>query len=193
MGKIANCQSLAFSEARSSLAGHSASLRGTTVSRVNANRAIGIAAQRMHCLEGPISVFWGRYDCQWTPVIRIAAKILASDSAITLARFRPSEVGICYMPTSSRFRCVMHPSWRLTAHMLRVLSLILSFAPLLVDGLRRIWPQKFGACVWCARQPWCGGSSRLKNYIDRTAENFVLWSNGPKKLKKKRAAFPPLF
>ena len=42
---------------RSSLADHSAVLCGTTVSRMNANRAIGIAAQRTHCLEGPISVF----------------------------------------------------------------------------------------------------------------------------------------
>ena len=32
-----------------------------------------------------------RYDCQRTLVIRIAAITLASDSAITLARFRPSK------------------------------------------------------------------------------------------------------
>ena len=62
-GQIANCQSLAFSELdHQTLAGHSADLCGR--SRVNANRAIGIAAQRTHCLEGPISVFWGRWDCQ---------------------------------------------------------------------------------------------------------------------------------
>ena len=37
-------------------------------------------------------MFWGRYDCQRTLAIRIAAITLASDSAITLARFRPSKM-----------------------------------------------------------------------------------------------------
>ena len=37
-------------------------------------------------------VFRGRYDRQRTLVIRIAAITLASDSAITLARFRPSKL-----------------------------------------------------------------------------------------------------
>ena len=37
-------------------------------------------------------VFRGRYDRQRTLVIRIAAITLASDSAITIARFRPSKV-----------------------------------------------------------------------------------------------------
>ena len=37
-------------------------------------------------------VFRGRYDCQRTLVIRIAAITLASDSAITIARFRPSKL-----------------------------------------------------------------------------------------------------
>ena len=46
MGKIANCQSLAFSELdQQTLEGHSAVLCGTTVSRMRANRAIGIATQ----------------------------------------------------------------------------------------------------------------------------------------------------
>ena len=37
-------------------------------------------------------VFRGRYDRQRTLVIRIAATTLASDSALTLARFRPSKL-----------------------------------------------------------------------------------------------------
>ena len=37
-------------------------------------------------------VFRGRYGRQRTLVIRIAAITLASDSAITLARFRPSKI-----------------------------------------------------------------------------------------------------
>ena len=143
MGKIANCQSLAFSE-RDHLSQAIPQFYVEQLFHGERQSRDWNRAQRTHCLEGPTSVFGGRYDCQRTLVIRIAAKTLASDSAITLARFRPSEVGMRYMPTSSRFRCVMHPSWRLTAHMLRVLSLILSFAPLLVDDLRRIWPRNFG-------------------------------------------------
>ena len=38
-------------------------------------------------------VFRGRYDRQRTLAIRIAAITLASDSAITIARFRPSKDG----------------------------------------------------------------------------------------------------
>ena len=37
-------------------------------------------------------MFWGGYDRQRTLAIRIAAITLASDSAITIARFRPSKV-----------------------------------------------------------------------------------------------------
>ena len=58
----------------------------------NANRAIRIAVQRTQGLRGPVSVFRGRYDRQRTLVIRIAAITLASDSAITLERFRPSKL-----------------------------------------------------------------------------------------------------
>ena len=52
MGKIANRQSLAASvqRTRSTLASHSAILQGTDVKRMNANRAIRIAAQRMQGL-----------------------------------------------------------------------------------------------------------------------------------------------
>ena len=60
---------------------------------MNANRAIRIAAQRTQGLWGLVSVFRGgwRYDCQRTLAIRIAAITLASDSATTIARFRPSK------------------------------------------------------------------------------------------------------
>ena len=77
---------------RSTLAGHSAGLRGTNTTPTNANRAIRIAMQRTQGLRRPNSVFFReRYDRQWTLAIRIAAITLASDSATTLARFRPSK------------------------------------------------------------------------------------------------------
>ena len=44
---------------RPTLAGHSALPRGTSVKRMNANRAIRIAAQRTQGLQGPNPVFWG--------------------------------------------------------------------------------------------------------------------------------------
>ena len=77
---------------RSTLAGHSAGPRGTSTTPTNANRAIRITVQRTQGLRGPNSVFRGRYDRQRTLVIRIAAITLGSDSAIILARFRPSKV-----------------------------------------------------------------------------------------------------
>ena len=77
----------------STLASHSAVPRGTNVKRMNANHAIRIGAQRMQGLSGLISVFREeRYHRQQTLTIRIAAITLASDSAITIARFRPSKL-----------------------------------------------------------------------------------------------------
>ena len=73
---------------RSTLAGHSAVPRGTHTAPTNANRAMRIAAQRTQGLREPISVFLGEI---WQPALRIAAITLASDSAITIARFRPSK------------------------------------------------------------------------------------------------------
>ena len=42
--------------------------------------------------EDQFLLFEGRYDCQRTLAIRIAAITLANDSAITIARFRPSKL-----------------------------------------------------------------------------------------------------
>ena len=136
--------------ARSTLASHTAVPRGTNAKRMNANRAIRIAAKRTRGfakgvsrtvsprvflkmgrkrekkkhgrkrkiteengkigsdsvpatpfaksrrtqgLEAPRCLcFRERYDCRRTLAIRIAAITLASDSAITIARFRPSKV-----------------------------------------------------------------------------------------------------
>ena len=61
--------------------------------RVNAigKCAIRTATQRTQGLCEPISVFlWGRYERQRTLVIPIAATTIASDPAITIARFRLS-------------------------------------------------------------------------------------------------------
>ena len=59
---------------------------------MNANRAIRIARHNERKVyEDLICVFTGRYDRQRLLVIRIAAITLASDSAITLERFRPSK------------------------------------------------------------------------------------------------------
>ena len=80
-------------QTQSTLASHSAVPCGTNTTPTNANRAIRIAAQRTQGLRGPNSVFLrGRYDRQRTLVIRIAAITLASDSAITIARFRPAKL-----------------------------------------------------------------------------------------------------
>ena len=88
-----NCQSpiASVQGTRSTLAGHSAGPRGTNTTPTNANRAIRIAAQRTQGLRGPNSVVLGGDNRQRSLVIRIAAITLASDSAITIARFRPSK------------------------------------------------------------------------------------------------------
>ena len=74
------------------LAGHSAGPRGTNTTPTNANRAIRNAVQRTQGTRTKFCGFRGRSDHQRTLVIRIAAITLASDSAITLARFRPSKL-----------------------------------------------------------------------------------------------------
>ena len=76
---------------RSTLASHSAVPRGMSVKRMNANRAIRIAAQRMQGLQDWSPCFGGD-DRQQMLAIRIAAITLACASAITLARFRPSKL-----------------------------------------------------------------------------------------------------
>ena len=45
---------------------------------------------------------WGRYDRQRMLAIRIAAITLASDSAITIARFRPSKIVAQHYGTALR-------------------------------------------------------------------------------------------
>ena len=80
---------------QSTLASHSAVPSGMNTTPTNANCAIRIAVQRTQGLQGPNSVFlWGRYERQRTLVIRIAAKTLASDSAVTIAQFRPSKLSV---------------------------------------------------------------------------------------------------
>ena len=113
MGKVANRPSLAFSE-RSQLSQaipqfHVA--RETNVKRVSANRAIRIATQRTQ-----------RYDRQRKLAIRIAAITLASDSAITIARFRPSKIqAFGLMPTSGTSTSSIEPfvqdQWHLSCAM----------------------------------------------------------------------------
>ena len=81
MGQIANRQSLAFSE-RSQL---SQAIPQFHVERI-VNTTNAGSTRTNFC------VFRGRYDRQRALVIRIAAITLASDSAITIARFRPSKL-----------------------------------------------------------------------------------------------------
>ena len=80
---------------RSTLASHSAVPRGANVNRMNADRAIRTAAQRTQGLWGLISMFLREI---WRPTlaIRIAAVTLARDSAIIIARFRPSKKNVWY-------------------------------------------------------------------------------------------------
>ena len=77
---------------RSTPAGHSADPRGTNTTPTNANRAIRTgSATNAGSMRNKLCVFRVNYDRKRTLVIRIAAITLASDSAITLARFRPSK------------------------------------------------------------------------------------------------------
>ena len=94
MGKIANRQSpiASVQRTRSTLASHSAVPRGTNVKRKNASRAIRIAAQRTQGLCGLVFYVSGGDMTANELAIRIAAITLASDSARTIVRFRPSKV-----------------------------------------------------------------------------------------------------
>ena len=92
MGQIADRQSLVFSE-RGQL---SQAIPHVHVERILHQRT-PIARFESQCNErrvykDQILCFRGRYDRQQTLVIRIAAITLASDSVITLARFRPSKL-----------------------------------------------------------------------------------------------------
>ena len=91
MGKIANRQSLAFSE-RGQL---SQAIPQFHVERMLNERTTIARSESQHneckVCENDFLCFGGRYDCQRTLAMRIAATTLASDSAITIARFRPSK------------------------------------------------------------------------------------------------------
>ena len=84
---------------RSILAGHSAVPGGTNVTRMNANRAIQMAsATNVGSMGADFCVLGGGiYDNQRTPVIRIAAKMFVSDSAITIARVRLKSINVICM------------------------------------------------------------------------------------------------
>ena len=92
MGKIANRQSLVFSE-RGQLSQaipqfHVERIlhQWTPIARFESQR------NERRAYEDQILCFGGRDELQRTLAIRIAAITLASDSAITIARFRPSKV-----------------------------------------------------------------------------------------------------
>ena len=92
MGKIANRQSLAFSE-RNQLS--QAILQSHVERMLNEETPIARFESQHHerrvCEDWPLW-FGGRYDRQRTLATRIAAITLASDSAIAIARFRPSKI-----------------------------------------------------------------------------------------------------
>ena len=96
MGKIANRQSLVFSE-RSQLSQAIPQFHverilheWTPIARFESQR------NEPRAYEDQIRCLGGRYELQRTLATRIAARTLASDSAITIARFRPSkERGVC--------------------------------------------------------------------------------------------------
>ena len=86
MGQIANRQSLVFSE-------HGQLSQAIPQFRVE--RILPIARFESQRNERRVYgdqflCLWGGYDCRRTLVLQIAAITLASDSAITIARFRPS-------------------------------------------------------------------------------------------------------
>ena len=91
MGQIANRQSLVFSEpgqlwqAIPQVHAERILHKRTPIARFESQRNAGSTRTKFCGLRG-------RHDSQRTLVIRIAGITLASDSAITLARFRPSKV-----------------------------------------------------------------------------------------------------
>ena len=91
MGQIANRQSLAFSErgqlSQAILQFHVEQVlhQWTPIARFESQR------NERRAYEDQILCFGGRYELQRTLAIRIAAITLASDSAITIARFGPSK------------------------------------------------------------------------------------------------------
>ena len=91
MGKIANRQSLVFSE-RGQL---SQAILQVQVERMLNERTPIARSEPQHnerrVCEDQFLWFGGRYDRQRTLAIRIAAITLTSDSANTIARFRPSK------------------------------------------------------------------------------------------------------
>ena len=94
MGQIANRQSLVFSE-RGQLSHAIPQFHVertlhqlTPIARFESQR------NERRAYEDQILCFGGRYELQRTLAIRIAAITLASDSAITIARFRPSKMCI---------------------------------------------------------------------------------------------------
>ena len=96
MGQIANRQSLVFSKhGQLSQAIPQVRVEGTLHQRTPVAR-FGSQRNERRVYEDRIPGFRGRHDRQRTPVIRIAALTLASDSAITLAQFRPSKLGARY-------------------------------------------------------------------------------------------------
>ena len=92
MGRIANRQSLVFSE-RGQLS--QAILQSTwneDYTNERQSRDSNRSATNAGSTRTKFCVFGGRCDRQRTLVIRIAAITLTSDSAITIARFRPSKM-----------------------------------------------------------------------------------------------------
>ena len=124
MGKIANRQSLAFSE-RNQL---SQAIPQFHVGRILHQRT-RVAPFESQCNVRRVYedhvFFRGRYDRQRTLVIRIAAITLYSDSAITIARFRPSKLGSFGEPRA--------PHLELYCNALACLSLLQSVTHLLLS------------------------------------------------------------
>ena len=91
MGQIANRESLVFSEHGQV----SQAIPQIHVERIPHNerqsRDSNRSATNVGSMRTKFCVFRGIYDCQRTLVIRISVVTLASDSATTLARFRPPK------------------------------------------------------------------------------------------------------
>ena len=94
MGQIANHQSLAFSEhAVNSRKQFRSSTWNEDYTNERKSRNSNHSETKRRVSEDQILCFWGGgggYDRQRMPVIRITAIALASDSVITIARFRPN-------------------------------------------------------------------------------------------------------
>ena len=167
MGQISNREALVFSE-RGQL---SQAIPQVHVERIPHQRT-PIARFESQCNERrtKFCVFRGRCDRQRTLVIRIAAITLASDSAITLARFLPSKVlGVSSNLYTSRETklCKFDRNWE-TFKSLKISGLQSCPVNPDISGCKPLSPK---SCIWRRPLQKTNGKSQIQFLEMTLAEN----------------------